>query len=106
MSMNPFHWLEDATASITTANSSANVALKKMPTGRVQIRIYNAFTSPVFIRKGTDSTVAATATDLPIAPGATEVLTLNNNPSAPITHVAMISPTGSGTVYVTTGTGI
>ncbi len=99
----PFLWLEDATVSITTGNSSANVALKKMPTGKAQVRVFNAFTSTQFIRKGVDATVAAVAaTDLPVAPGATEVFRIDNTSNPPITHIAMISPTGSGTLYVTT----
>jgi hypothetical protein len=101
----PYHWLEDSTVSITTGNSSANVALKREPTGQFQIRVFNSCTTTVFIRKGTDSTVTAAATDLPIAPGSVEVLTLQNNPTAPITYLAMISPSGSCTLYVTAGVG-
>lgn len=101
----PFHWLEGTTVSITNNNSSGNVALAKRPTGPFQIRIYTPCATPVFIRKGTDSTVTAAATDLPIAPGSVEVLTLLNDPTAPITYMAMISPSGSCTIYFTTGIG-
>lgn len=101
----PFHWLEGATVSITTGNVSANVALLKQPTGEFQIRLYTSCATPVFIRKGTDSTASASATDLPIAAGSVEVLTLRNNPTAPVTYMAMISPSGSCTIYFTTGEG-
>lgn len=102
----PFHWLEDSTVSITTANTSAPVALKRMPSGITQIRIMTACATTIFIRKGTSaSTTAVAATDLPVAPGSVEVLTLLNNETAPITHIAMISPSGSCTVYFTTGQG-
>jgi hypothetical protein len=102
----PFHWLEDSTVSTSNNNSSSSVALKKMPTGEVQIRIVSNCATLMYIRKGTDSTVTATNTDLPIAPNEVEVLTLNNNPNAPITHLAMISPSGSCTIFFTTGSGI
>jgi hypothetical protein len=36
----------------------------------------------------------------------TEVLTLNNTPSTPTAFIAAISPSGSGTIYFTTGAGI
>lgn len=104
--MNPFCWLEDATVSIAAGATSLNVALKKMPTGTAQVRIKNDSTSTIFIRGGANSSVAATATDLPIGAGVTEVLTLNNSPSAPTTFIAAISPSGSGTIYFTTGAGI
>jgi hypothetical protein len=103
--MAPFHWLDSSTVSITTGNVSANVALLKLPTADFQIRVYTSCATPVFIRKGQDATVTATATDLPIAPASVEVLTLRNLPAAPVTYLAMISPTGSCTVYFTTGAG-
>jgi hypothetical protein len=105
--LEPFHWLEGATVSIAAAQAGTDrVALTKMPTGHAQIRVYNASTSAIFIRKGTDATVTAALTDMPIAPGATEVLTLANNPSSPITHIAAISASGTNTLYITTGSGI
>jgi hypothetical protein len=104
--MAPFHWLESATIALTNNNSSTNAALLRMPTGVTQIRVASNCATWMYIKKGTDSTVTATASDLPIAPGEVEVLTLQNNPTAPITYIAMISPSGSCTLYVTTGEGI
>lgn len=104
--MDPFHWLDSSTVSITTGNVSANAALLKMPSGKTQIRIVSTCATVVFVRKGADATATATATDFPIAPGSVEVLTLRNLDSAPITYLAMISPTGSCTIYITTGLGI
>jgi hypothetical protein len=107
--MDPFHWLEDATVKITATTSGADrAALKKMPTGRVQIEVYNSGAAPVFIRKGTDATVTASASnpDKPIGPGVTEVLTLINRPTAPITHIAAVTVSGTADVYVTVGAGI
>jgi hypothetical protein len=107
--MDPFHWLEDATVKIaaTTAGTDRG-ALKKMPTGRVQIEIYNAGSVAVFIRKGTDATVTASSSnpDKPIGPGVTEVLTLINRPAAPVTHIAAVTASGTADVYITVGAGI
>ena len=102
----PFHWLENATVSIAATTSSANVKLLRPPTGSFQLRVFNSGTTPIAIRKGVDNTVAALVTDMPIAPGATEVLTLNNSETAPITHIAAIALSGAGTIYFTTGAGI
>lgn len=101
----PFHWLDGATVSIAaTSAGSDRAALAKMPTGRTQIRLYNAGTATVFIRKGTDATVTAGATDFPIAPGSIEVLTLANRDAAPITHIAAYCAS-TATLYITTGEG-
>jgi hypothetical protein len=103
--MTPFHWLDSATVSIAATNSGSDrAALLRMPTGETQVRVYNAGASVIFIKKGIDASVTATATDMPIAPGAIEVLTLTNNPTAPITHVAAYCAT-TGTLYITTGRG-
>jgi hypothetical protein len=90
-----FHWLEDSTVSITTGATSANVALKRVPSGATQVRLYSSCATDVFIRKGVDGAVQASATDLPEAPGSVEVLTLNDNPASPIAYIAMISPGGT-----------
>lgn len=106
--MDPFHWIEDATVKITATTGGADrAALKKMPTGKVQVEIYNSGTVVVFIRKGIDATVTASSSnpDKPIAPGAMEVLTLNNSPSAPITHIAVVAASGTADVYITVGAG-
>ncbi|HEY8003840.1 MAG TPA: hypothetical protein VIE16_06400 [Phenylobacterium sp.] len=105
----PFSWLEDATVKIAATTSGSDRArLLKMPTGSVQLEFFNAGAVPVFIRKGADATVTASASnpDKPIAPGAMEVLTVVNTPSAPITHVAAVTASGTADLYVTTGTGI
>jgi hypothetical protein len=107
MSLAPFHWLESATVSIAATTAGTDrAALAKLPTGKVQIRLYNAGAGIVFIRKGADATATASVADLPIAPGSVEILTLSNNPASPITYIAAISASGSNTLYVTTGAGI
>lgn len=107
--MDPFHWLEDATVKIAATTSGTDrAALKRTPTGRVQIEIYNSGAVPVFIRKGSDATVTASASnpDKPIGPGVTEVLTLINRPAAPVTHIAAVTASGTADVYITVGAGI
>jgi hypothetical protein len=106
MNLDPFHWLEDSTVSISVSGTSAAGALLKVPTGRVQIRFHNRGTVPVHIRKGTSSAVTALTTDMALAAGSVEVFTLNNNPASPITHVAAITDSGTATLDVTTGAGI
>jgi FtsP/CotA-like multicopper oxidase with cupredoxin domain len=105
--MDPFHWLDGATVTASVTTSSSDNPLLKVPTGRTQLRFYNAGSVPVFVRKGSGG-VAATATtaDLPIAPGSIEVLSVVNSPSAPITSIGAITASGAATLYITTGAGI
>lgn len=105
--MDPFHWLDGATVTVSVTTVSSDNALLKVPSGRTQLRFYNAGAVPVFIRRG-NSGVAATATiaDMPIAPGATEVLTVSNIPSAPVTSIGAITGSSTATLYITTGAGI
>lgn len=110
MSAIPFHWLDGSTITISaTSTSSDNPLLPagKIPTGRFQLRFFNAGTVTVFIKKGA-SGVAATATtaDMPIGPGATEVLTVSNLQASPITSIGAITTTTAATLYVTIGAGI
>lgn len=105
-----FHWLDGTTVAISATTSSSDNPLTpagKIPTGKFQLRFYNAGAVAVFIKKGVNG-VAATATtaDLPIAPGATEVLTVSNNPSSPITSMAAITASSTATLYMTIGAGI
>lgn len=104
--MTPFHWVEDSTLKIDVSTTSATGALLKVPTGQTQIRVFNGATVPVFVKKGTDSTVTATTSALPLAPGGVEVFTFTNPAAAPVTHVAAITASGSGSIYITVGTGL
>jgi hypothetical protein len=101
----PFSWQDATTVSVTTGASSAAVALQGMPSGQAQVRIVSTCASVVFVRKGGSAAVTATAADMPIAPGEVEVMTLIDPPSNPTTYLAMISPSGSCTVYFTIGAG-
>jgi len=101
-----FHWLEDATSTVTATTSSQAVAILRRPSGRFQIRIYNGHTAVIYIRKGAATTAIATATDLPIAPGSVEVLTINNADQSNITHIGVLAASTSGPISITTGAGI
>ena len=68
-----------------------------VPTGTTALRIYNSGPSPVFLRWGTGAQTA-TANDLPIASGATEMF----GKAGAADTVAAIS-TGMATVYVSAG---
>ena len=98
--MKPFHWLDDATVKITATTAGSDRArLLRVPTGDFQVEVYNSGAVAAFIRKGADASVTASPStpDKPIAPGATEVLTITNKPSGPITHIAVATASGSAT---------
>jgi hypothetical protein len=106
--MQAFNWLEAGTITVSaTTTSSDNPLGGKVPAGRFQLRVYNAGAVPVFIRKGSGGAAAtAVLTDMPIAPGAVEVLSVDNSPSAPITSIGAITGSGTATLYVTIGEGL
>lgn len=64
-----------------------------------ELRIYNAGSTPVFLRQH-ESADAAVATSCPIAPGAVEVL------RGAGLRVSAIRESGSGMLYLTPGEGI
>lgn len=84
------------TLSATTTTSRVQLSAFTSPG---EYRVYNAGTVAVCIRTG-DSSVNALTTDMPLAPGALEVLTLRG------THVAGITASGTATVSFTPGDGI
>jgi len=101
-----FHWSDGRTLTIAATTASLDTPLPWGITGDYTIRVYNAGTVPVFIRKGTNG-VAATATvaDFPVAPGESRVLRVMNNPGAPVTSLAAITAATAATLYVTAGMG-
>lgn len=94
----------DGTAHIDATGTSANVKVAVGSTGPIQVRLYNAGTDPVFIRPGSDSTVVATTSDMPVAPGSVEVITLDI-PEGGSLWIAAITASGA-TIYFTVGAGI
>jgi|SRR6185437_16390339 hypothetical protein len=107
--MKPFHWLDDATVKITASTGGSDRAkLLRVPSGDFQLEVYNSGAVAVFVRKGKDATVTASSSnpDKPIAPGAVEVLTINNDAASPVTHIAAVAASGSADIYLTVGAGI
>jgi hypothetical protein len=102
----PFEWQNDATVKITATTSGTDrAALLAMPTGEVELELYNSGANIVFVRQGVDATVTASATtpDKPIPPGGRQVLAVQNPADAPITYIAAATATGSAILYITTG---
>lgn len=104
--MKPFCPLAGATVSLAAGTSSTPVALEGVPTGQVQVRIYNSGTTTAHVAFGGSSVAAQTGADLPVPGGIVEVLTLDSTQCAPITHVAAITASGSATLYFTPGQGL
>jgi hypothetical protein len=90
---------------ISLAVTSSTGAAKLTNVNPQAVRVYNAGTAVAFIKAG-DSTVTAATTDLPIAPGVVEVLDMKATfGTAPLTHIAGITSSGTATVYFTCGQG-
>ena len=95
----PFRPSGGATVNIDVAATTANVALTS---GAAQ-RVMNNGSATAWIAFGADNTVtAAVASGIPVAAGATEVLT----PPIGSTYVAAIAAGSTGKIYFTPGTGI
>lgn len=92
-----------ATKSIAVTASSGSVAIPDSDSG-VDIRIYNADTQVVFISTGGGSATATTS-DLPIAPGAIEVLHFERV-AGPRYMAAIGTADNSASIYFTAGAGI
>ena len=94
------------TVNIAATTSSQNVAQNIGSNGvgeRPQVRVYNGGTTLAFINFG-DAAVTATASHIPIPPGASIPVEKFSVPFG-ATHVACILASGSGTVYFTSGFG-
>jgi hypothetical protein len=100
--MTPFQPTPASTVNIDVASSSANV-LVNASSGGGQVRIMNNGSATVWVKFGTDNTVAATtASGFPVGSGGTEVVTV---PLGPI-YVAAIAAGSTGKIYFTPGSGI
>jgi hypothetical protein len=98
--MTPFRPAANQTVSINVGSSSANVQVTAS-SGLQQVRIMNNGTATVWIRFGTDNTVTATTSNMPVGPGTTEVL----SHQGPL-WVAAIAAGATGLIYFTPGEGI
>jgi len=87
-----------ATTAIAASTTSTSGAIAP---GSGAVRIYNASTAVAFWRTGQGSPTAL-VTDTPIAAGAVEVFSISDKDNA----AAVISPSGTGTIYFTPGEGL
>lgn len=83
-----------------TTDSSSSSGTRTFNIAGTSVRVYNSAAVIVFIQFG-GSTVAATTSHMPIAPGATEMFQIG--PS--VTTISAITNGGTGTLYTTTGMG-
>lgn len=89
-----------------TQNAAPGLAAATLTlTGRVgsqAARIYNKGTSVVYIDFTTGANTAAVATSMPLAAGAVEVFTLQQD----VTTISHIADAAGNTLYVTLGEGL
>jgi hypothetical protein len=89
-----------ATVNLAATTASSRVAVPASLAASA-LRIYNSGSGAAFVELGS-STVVATLSSLPIAPGAVEVITSNGA----YTNAAVILASGTSTVYFTQGEGV
>lgn len=88
----------EATIGLTAGTTSTAVSL---PGSGPTLLVFNATSSIAFLKLGASPQTTARATDLPIPAGSQILLGI----SATVTAVAAILTTGSGTIYITQGSG-
>lgn len=95
----PFSPAYQQTQAVSVGTTSTLIGIDPLAK---QVRIANPNAFWVFVRISSTATdAAATLTDYPIMPNSSEVITKNDTFGA----LALITPTGTGTVYVTPGEG-
>ncbi len=95
-SVSPFR--PTGTVSVSVGSASTNAPLSG---GGDSVVVTNTTSSLAYIRFGSDPTVAASASDMPILANSRLILSVNSL----ITYVAAISPSGSGLVLFSRGDG-
>jgi hypothetical protein len=95
-SVSPFR--PTGTVSVSVGAASANVPLSG---GGDSVVVTNTTTSLVYIRFGSDPTVTASTSDMPILAGTRLILSVNSL----ISYAAAVSPSGSGNVLFSRGDG-
>ena len=95
-SVSPFR--PTGTVSVSVSNVSSNTPLSG---GGDSIVVTNATTSLGYVRFGSDMTVTASTTDMPVLAGSRVILSINSL----ISYAAAISPSGSGSILFSRGDG-
>ena len=102
----PFVPVPAGTKNLAVTTTTARVAITALSgVGRMQARIYNAGSVPVFVEVGDVTVVAVVASGMPIAPGATELITVPDAAGV-ARYVAGITASGTATLYITPGEGL
>lgn len=95
-SIKPF--VPSSTATLIGTTNSSNVALGS---GGDTVVVTNTAASIAFVRFGSDSTIAASTTDMPVLPGSRVILALNPL----ISYAAAVLTSGTGNILFTRGDG-
>lgn len=99
--LGPFTPAKNGTITVSATTTTGNSALK-VPSARDQVMVTNdAGGSTAFIEFGDSTVEAVAATSTPVLPGAAYIFTINPG----MTHMAVITGTGTATVYATVGQG-
>lgn len=88
----------EATVSLAATTTSAATALGG---SGPSLLVYNASSSTAFLRLGATTVLTAALTDLPVPPASRVLLSVG----ATVAAAAVILSSGSGTVYLTRGSG-
>lgn len=99
--MQPFTPKIGKSFSLSASTTSAAQSLDSVQAGAKSWRIYNAGNVPVFVKWGSGAQTATTAA-VPLAPGAVEVFGKLDSWDG----VAVITASGTATVYFTPGEGV
>jgi hypothetical protein len=95
-SVSPFR--PTGTVSVSVGSVSANAPLSG---GGDSVVVTNTTSAMAYVRFGSDPTVTASTTDMPVLAASKLILSVNSL----ITYVAAVSPTGSGSVLFSRGDG-
>ena len=95
-SVSPFR--PTGTVSVSAGNVSSNTPLSG---GGDSVVVTNATTALAYVRFGSDTTVNASTTDMPVLAGNRVILSINSL----ISYAAAISPSGSGSILFSRGDG-
>lgn len=83
------------------ASTTTNSVAVPNPNSENQVRVFSACDTILYFKTG-NSGVTATSADWALAPNSVEIFSL----AAVATHIAVLVPSGTCTVYVTRGTGL
>ena len=101
----PFTPIDDANVAISASTTSARAAIARQPSGKHQLRLVNASTTPVRYKVGGSGVTASAASPL-LPAGAVEVITVSNSDANPQGYVAAVTDSGTATLEFCAGAGL